>query len=343
MSSRPTCSVILVNWNGREFLGPCLAALQQQTFSDFETVMVDNASTDGSADWVAVNYPGVHLLHSERNVGFPAGCNAGIAAAQGEFLVLLNNDTEASPTFLEELVHTARLDERVGMVAGVLVFARQPGWINSAGITMHWDGTALDYAANQPLESLPSAPVEIFGPSGGAALYRRAMLEEVGALRSDFFAYLEDADLAWRGRLAGWEGLLAPRAVARHAYSATSGRGSSFKSFQMARNRLLLLYLDLPAGLWLRYGACILAYDLAAGAYGLLRDRAVVRGRLAALRMFPALRADRRAVQKLRRVPLSALARWMERPLGPGEVVRMRRRIAALAEGEGRQGDKVTG
>lgn len=332
MSPAPLVSVILVNYNGRPLLGPCLESLRGQAGVPFEIVLVDNASGDGSVPYVAEHYPEVRLLPQERNLGFAAGNNAGIAAARGEFLVLLNNDTQAEPGFLSALFEAARSDPSVGMVAGVLVFAHRPERINSAGLRVQWDGVVLDERCGAPRESLPQAPVEVFGPCGGAALYRRAMLAEVGDLRPNFFAYLEDADLAWRGRLAGWRCLLAPGAVVRHIYSATAGGDSAFKSFHLARNRLLLLYLDLPAGLWWRYFPFIVGYDLAACAYGLLSgDLPVLRGRLAALRMLPALRLQRQAVQRLRRVSLGELARWLVPPLSPWGTLRLRREIAALS------------
>ena len=328
----PLCSVILVNWNGKPLLGPCLDALRRQTFPDFETILVDNGSSDGSPEWAAAHYPEVCLLVNERNLGFAEGNNLGIAAARGEYLVLLNNDTQAEPRFLEALVEIAHRDGRVGMVGGVLVFAHRPNVVASAGIRMQRDGVAVDHLAGRPLEILPRDTLEAFGPCGGAALYRRAMLDEVGLFRPEYFAYLEDVDLAWRGRLAGWRCKIAPQAVARHVHSASSGQRSSFKSFHLARNRLLCLFLNLPAGLWVRYSPLILAYDLAACAYGLLaRDREVLRGRLAGLRMLPGLRSARRAAQRLRRVSLRHLARLLSPPMAPWTSLRLRREIDWLA------------
>jgi GT2 family glycosyltransferase len=333
VTSAPACSVIVVNWNGRHLLGPCLESLRQQTFRDFETILVDNASTDGSPQWVAAHHPDVRLLVNDRNLGFAEGNNVGLAAAEGEFAVLLNNDTEAEPGFLQAMVDVARQDESLGMVAGVLVFAHRPERVASAGIRVQWDGVALDHLVGRPREDLPGDPVEVFGPCGGAALYRRAMLAEVGVFSPEFFFYLEDVDLAWRGHLAGWGSLLAPKAVVRHVYSASAGQGSPFKSFQLARNRLLVLFLNLPAGLWLRYSPFVLAYDMAACAYGLIsRDWGVLRGRLAALRMLPGLWSRRRAVQRLRRVPLRALSGALHPPIAPWTTLHLRREIDRLIE-----------
>jgi GT2 family glycosyltransferase len=333
VSSAPTCSVIILNWNGLSFLGPCLEALQRQTFRDFEIVLVDNASTDGSPEWVTTHYPDVRLVANKENLGFTGGNNAGFAVAQGEFQILLNNDTEVAPTFLEKLVEAALQDERVGMVASVLVFAHRPEYINSAGIQVHWDGVGLDYLTSRPVSELPPTPVEVFGPSGGAGLYRRAMLEEVGTFHPEFFIYVEDVDLAWRGQLAGWRCMLAPQAIVRHVYSATMIKKSPRKMFLLARNRLLTLFLNLPTGLWLRYGAFILAYDLAACAYGLATgDHEIVRGRLEALKMVPSLRSRRRVIQRQRKVPLRELTRLLSPPLAPWTTLRLRREIDRLAQ-----------
>lgn len=338
--SPPTVSVILVNWNGRHLLGPCLEALRRQTWPDFEVILVDNASSDGSAAWVAEHYPEVRVVCNERNLGFAEGNNRGLAAARGEFIVLLNNDTEAEPDFLAALMAAARQDERIGAVAGVLVFAHRPEIVASAGMRMGWDGVALDRMVGRPRSALPPAPEEVFGASGGAALYRRAMLDEVGFFHPEYFFYLEDADLAWRARLAGWRCCLAPRAVVRHIYSASAGQGSPFKSFHLARNRWLVLFLNLPLGLGLWCWPFILAYDLAACIYGLLAgDREVLRGRLAALRLLLRLWPRRRDVQRLRREPLRRLAALLSPPLAPWTTLRLRREVAALARGDGAQGD----
>jgi GT2 family glycosyltransferase len=232
-------------------------------------------------------------------------------------------------------VETARQDERIGAVAGVLVFAHRPEVVASAGLRVGWDGVAVDARAGRPRSELPAAPVEVFGASGGAALYRRGMLDEIGPFSSAYFFYLEDVDLAWRARLAGWRCLLAPQAVVRHVYSATAGQGSPFKSFHLARNRWLTLFLNLPAGLGLLCAPLILAYDLAACAYGLFqRDYEVLKGRWAALRMLPALWPQRRAVRRLRRVPLTEIVRWLSPPLAPWTTLRLRREIGELVIGD---------
>ncbi len=216
-------SVVVVTWNGLHLLQPCVAALQAQTVAH-ELVIVDNGSADGTAAWVGEALPGATLVALPTNLGFAGGNNAGIRVAGGELIVLINNDTLPDPDFLAELIAPHLAHRRLGATAGVLTFAHQPHLVASAGIAVGRDGVHRDLWATWPVTDLPAGPVPIFGASGGAACYRRAALDDVGLLDEQFFAYLEDADLAWRLRLRGWETWLAPRARIRHIYSATSGQ-----------------------------------------------------------------------------------------------------------------------
>jgi GT2 family glycosyltransferase len=181
---------------------------------------------------------------------------------------------------------------------------------------------------------MPAQPVEIFGASGGLALVRRAMLNDVGLFAGQFFSYLEDADLAWRARLRGWGAVLAPGARARHVYSATGGQGSPFKDGLLGRNRLRLIVRCLPAPILASCAPAILRYDLLAASYGLLRGRpAMAAGRLEALRELPALLAQRRAIQAGRTAPIGDLAAWVEPAPSPLAALYEQRRLAALLGG----------
>jgi GT2 family glycosyltransferase len=168
----------------------------------------------------------------------------------------------------------------------------------------------------------------VFGASGGLALLRRELIADVGSFEPAFFNYLEDADLAWRARLRGWGCVLAPLARARHVYSASSVEGSPFKQRLLARNRLRVIVRCLPGPLLRACWPAILRYDLLALAYGLLRRQpAILRGRFEALREFPALAAQRRAIQAGRTAGLSDLEPWIVPPLPPLAVLRARCRL----------------
>ncbi|MGE5618269.1 MAG: glycosyltransferase family 2 protein [Sphingomonadaceae bacterium] len=308
----PLASVVIANWNGRVHLERCLAALASQSLDRFEVILVDNGSTDGSAEMVSERFPWVRLIVCPRNLGFAAANNVGILASAAQFVATLNNDTEPRPDWLERLLAPALADDGVGMVASKMVFAHRPGTINSAGIALDPAGIAWDRLGGEP-DRGGGAVEEVFGPCAGAALYRRAMLDEVGLFDEDFFAYLEDLDLAWRARLAGWRALYAPDAVVTHVHSATGVEGSPFKSYHLGRNKLWTIFKNYPAPQIFLALPLIVAYDLAATLYGVIsrRDFASLEGRLAGMIGLPRQWSKRRRVQRMRRVAYSTLARQM--------------------------------
>jgi GT2 family glycosyltransferase len=289
-------AVVIPNWNGAALLGPCLAAVHAQRYQDHEVVVVDNGSRDASLA-VLGRFPAVRVLRLGRNRGFGAATNAGIRATSGRYVATLNNDALPGPDWLGALVTAAEADPRVGMCASRMVLASRPDTLDSCGIAVDRAGIAWDLLGGEPLGADCQLD-EPFGPCAGAALYRRAMLAEIGLFDEGFFAYLEDVDLAWRARTGGWRCRYVAAAEVRHAHSATAGEGSTRKRFLLGRNKVWLLAKNYPAtDLW-RWLPLVVAYDLAAVGYGLAvrRDGAALRGRLAGLGGLPrALRARRAA------------------------------------------------
>lgn len=290
-------SVIILTWNGRRYLDDCLSSLAAQTFHDFETILVDNGSTDGSADYVRSEFPWVRLLELPENVGFAEGNNRGLALAQGDYIVALNNDTKVDPGFLAELIRVVEDDARVGMVAARMRNYYRPERIDAAGLKIGVNGLGYNIGFGAVDDGrYDGAP--LFGPCGGAALYRREMLDEIGFFDPDFFAYYEDFDLAWRARLAGWKALAAPRALVYHVHSATGGEMSGFKVYHTQRNKWFVIVKNWPAALLRRHLAAILCADLAAFCLAMLRGRglAALRARLDVLRGLGRLLQKRRGV-----------------------------------------------
>ncbi len=341
MSSVPL-SAVIVSWNGMRHLPDCLAALAPQLPAGAEIVLVDNGSTDGMVAWARGAYPAARVVALRENLGFAGGVNVGLRAARGELLLLLNDDAFAEPGFVAALLDALARRPEVGAAGAVLLFAHRPEIVASAGIRARRDGLALDLWAGQLAADLPADPQPIMGPSGGAAIYRRALLADVGLMEPGFFNYLEDVDLAWRALLRGWRSVVVPGARARHVYSATGGQGSPFKQRLLGRNRVRVLVRCLPAELLPGCLPAILAYDLLAIGYGTLAGRpAIVGGRMAALRELPALLRERRAIQSRRTAPAIAVARWLEPAAPPWATLREQRRLdAILAERSPR--DKVT-
>jgi GT2 family glycosyltransferase len=327
----PMLSTIIVCWNGMRHLPNCLAALLPQLPGDAEIILVDNGSTDGTAAWARAAYPTMRIIALPANLGFAGGVDAGLRAARGDLLLLLNDDAFAEPGCVAALLDFMTAHAEIGAAGAVLLFAHRPELVASAGIRVRRDGLALDLWAGRPAAELPAGPQPIFGPSGGAALYRRALLEDVGLMEPSFFNYLEDADMAWRALLRGWRSVVVPAARARHVYSATGGQGSAFKQRLLGRNRLRTIVRCMPAPLLARGVPAILAYDLLVVGYSTVaRQPATIAGRLAALRELPELLRQRRAIQSRRTAPVEAIARWLEPAGPPWSALREQRRLDAI-------------
>ncbi|MGZ3424940.1 MAG: glycosyltransferase family 2 protein [Polyangiales bacterium] len=248
----PTMSVVIVNWNEAEFTRRCLRSLEAQTDRAFETVVVDNGSKDDSAAMVRREFPWVKLIETGANLGFAGGSNAGLEVATGDWIATLNNDTIVDPRWAEELRKAARTAApEVGMLQSCMVLLREDRHINSTGLQLYSDGRADDRDFGvAPREAAGAG--EIFCPTAGAALYRRAMLEATrlssGYFDSDYFMYFEDVDLGWRCRLAGWSALYVPEAIVLHEFQGSSKKlAGSFIGLHLRRNRLRTL---LKNGSW---------------------------------------------------------------------------------------------
>lgn len=325
-------SLVVVTWNGLHVLRDCVGALALQSHPH-ELVVVDNGSSDGTLEWLRHNAPHAHVVPLQHNLGFAAGNNAGLRAATGELLVLLNNDTIAAPDFVAQLTAPFERDKQLAAAAGVLLFAHRPELVASAGISVGRDGLHRDLWMLRPVAELPEQTTPVFGASGGAACYRRTALEDVGLLDERYGSYLEDADLAWRLRLAGWDCVSVPLARARHVYSATASHGSPFKQRLQARNRVRVLVRCLPAWLWEKHWPAITRYDLLAMAYAVLRRQpALIAGRLEAMRDMPALLGQRRRLAKRKRVPGASLERWLTPSATVREILRQQRDLDAVLQ-----------
>ncbi len=306
---RPPLSVVIPTWNARRFLPAVLQALRSELTSDDEIILVDNASRDHAGAWAQRHARDVRVVMLPVNRGFAGGTNAGIAVATHDLLLLCNDDALVEPGSIAALWAPIAHAPNTGAAAGVLLNSRRPRTVASAGIAVRHDGVAVDYAIGQPVATLPTTPYPVFGASGGFALLRRAMLTDCGTFAASFFNYLEDADLAWRARLRGWETYVAPGARARHVCSAS---GSGLKQRLLARNRLRLLVRCLPAPLLRECLPSIALYDALAVLYGLWRAHDIAAGRLAVLPELPALLRQRRTIQTRRTAPIAMLRAWLQ-------------------------------
>ena len=247
-------SVIIPNLNGAGWLRDSIESIWAQTETDFELIVVDNGSTDESLA-IARSYrgrPGYTLIENSANTGFSHAVNQGIAVAKGEYIALFNNDAFAEPRWLAELIRTAEADERIFAVSSLMLRYYEPELADDAGDYV----TLLGFACKRGdglKASRYQKPGRIFSACGGAALYRRAILDKIGVFDELFFAYYEDVDLSWRANNFGYKNVYCPTARCRHICGATTGavRYNPFKSIQSGRNSILLPYKNMPAAMLL--------------------------------------------------------------------------------------------
>ncbi|MCS6871483.1 MAG: glycosyltransferase family 2 protein [Anaerolineae bacterium] len=306
----PLLSVIIPNWNGVSHLPTCLESLRKQTYQQLEVIVADNASTDGSQALIRAQFPEARLIELPENRGFTGACNAGLRAANGDFLALLNNDTEADSCWAEEIVACFARHPEAGFVASKILLFDRRDVFHTAGDFYTVDGRAGNRGVWQRDEGQFEREEYVFSACGGAAAYRRAMLDQIGLLDDDFFFSMEDVDLAWRANLADWRCVYTPRAVVYHKLSATGGGVTA--SFYDGRNALWVIAKNYPSFLWRKHWRRIVAAQ-AQTAWQALRAwrgaaaRAKLRGMVAGVLGLPRMLKKRRAIQASRRISDSAL------------------------------------
>jgi GT2 family glycosyltransferase len=300
----PLASVIVPSLNGAHLLPACLDSLVSQSYANVQVIVADGASTDGTSELLARRYPSVRLLTLRRNLGFAGNVNAGLRAARGEVLCLLNNDARADCDWVAACVEALADHPKAGSIASKVLYA-DGRTISSAGDLLSQDGAAHQRGNGHLDAPAWDVAVDVFGASGGAAAYRRTMLADVGLLDEEFFMYLEDVDLAFRAQLRGWPCRYAPAARAVHLGGASGG--GALESFYNGRNLIRLLAKDLPNGLVPRLLPSIARFQARRAGEALATwrgaaARATLRGQLAGVAQLPRHLADRPAVQRRRRV-----------------------------------------
>jgi GT2 family glycosyltransferase len=302
----PLVSVIIVNWNGEEFLRDCLSALGNQTFRDFEVIFVDNGSADRSvtaADRLFNELSlSARIVRLTTNTGFTGGNIEGLRHCAGKYIALLNNDTVASEGWLAALVAAMDRHPETGMCASKLIVAGT-NVIDSAG-----DGLLTSLRAFKRGEGLPSgayaAEEYAFGACGGAAFYRRSMLDDIGFLDEDLFLYFEDADLSFRAQLRGWKCLFVPAAVVYHKVGGSRGTMGENAAFYGVRNDKIVTLKNVPALLMLVHLPTYLLAEVASILYHIRigRFKSYLRGNCEFLQHLPYYFKKRKRIMQLRRV-----------------------------------------
>ena len=280
-SEHPAVTALVLNWNGAAVAGDCLRSLQAQDYAALEVLVVDNASTDGSAEMIAREFPDIRLHVNAENLGFGGGNNVGIGLARAPYVLMCNNDTRLQPDAVRCLVEALEADPWAGSATGCIILA-ETGKVDATGIVVCPDGLALGRGRAEPPEAMDE-PAEVFYASDCCCLYRAAMLDDLrlpdGELYDeDFFAYADETDMGWRAQRLGWKSLYVPGAVVYHHHAASSGSVSPLLVRLVERNRIWVAVKNFPAWLIL-YGAAWSVYRTAWQVWGGLTGR----GRAAAM------------------------------------------------------------
>ena len=239
-------SVIIPNFNGMAYLDGVLSGLECQTVRNFEVILVDNGSSDGSCAFVASSYPWVHVIELPENFGFCKAVNEGIKASRAPYVLLINNDIEVTPDFIEEMLAAICRHKKAFSCAARMIQFHDRDRLDDAGNYYCALGWAYARGKGKDIHTYEKEE-KIFASCAGAAIYRRKIFEKIGYFDEEHFAYLEDMDVGYRARINGYENWYAPKAMVYHVGSGTSGsRYNHFKTRYSSRNNVYLIYKNMP-------------------------------------------------------------------------------------------------
>lgn len=297
--------VVIPNWNGADLLAECLASLEKQSHKA-SVVVVDNGSTDESVVLLEAQFPKVHLIQLDHNSGFTGGVNTGIEyalAQEAEAVALLNNDAVADKDWLAQLIERLKTDDEIGIVTSKML-RMDKKHLDDTGDFYTTRGMPFPRGRNEVDKGQYDTAEPVFSASGGASLYRAAMLQEVGLFDQDFFAYFEDVDLSFRARLAGWGVWYEPAAVVYHHVNATSDKLGNFSRYHSIKNFIYTYNKNMPGRLFWKYKP-LFFYQLLRMGLGALRDGHLLvymKAVAAALLKAPSILSKRHQIQKSRQI-----------------------------------------
>lgn len=242
-------SVIIPNWNGWNLLKVCLNSLKKQTYSNFETIIVDNGSSDGSFGYIKKFFPKIQIIALDKNYGFARAVNEGIKKAAGDYIILINNDTEVDKYCLEFLVKAAGRRQEVGFIAAKMLNFYKRDIIDSAGDYIDIVGHANNIGLGEKDGATFNLAKEVFLATGGGSLFKKKVFEKVGLFDENYFAYMEDVDFCLRAQMQGYKGWYEPKAVIYHIHKATGNRNKSNLEYLQFRNMIMTIIKDFPTAL----------------------------------------------------------------------------------------------
>ncbi len=294
-------AVVVVNWNSGDLLGQCLSSLSRQNPPPDKIIVVDNASTDGSAAGIEARYRNTKIIQLDTNTGFAAGNNIGVDAAKDcDWIALVNPDAFAEPDWLERIISAAKENREYAFFGSRVLAANQSNRLDGTADVYHVSGVHWRRGHGQKENGRDLKPEEIFSPCAAAALYRRDAFLKVGGFDHSYFCYSEDVDLGFRLRLAGYRCLYVPDAIVRHVSSATTGgQHSDFSVYHGHRNLVWTYLKNMPWPLFWLYGPQHLLLNIVTLVWFSLRGQAWViwKAKWDALKGLPRILKERRGIQ----------------------------------------------
>lgn len=319
MPTLPLVSIIIVAWNSSKYLPHCLESLLQQTFRDFEVIVIDNGSRDEGTRDLNEKYPGLEL-HVERlstNLGFARANNLGAHLARGKWLALLNADAFPQTDWLEQIIRVAGKHPEFSFFSSRQIQLNRPELLDGSGDEYHISGLAWRRFYNYQAQVYGVREEEVFSACGAAAVYLREDFLNAEGFDESYFSYFEDVDLGFRLRLAGRRCLYVPQAVVHHVGSASSGKTSDFVIYHGHRNLVWTFFKNMPAGLFWQYLPLHLLMNLFFIGSFLIKGKgaAILRAKVDAFSRLPAIIRQRKRVQRSRRIPARQIRQVMSREL----------------------------
>ncbi len=301
-------SVIIVNWNGKQHLEECLDSLSKQTFKAFESILVDNGSSDGSVEFIEKNFPAVKIVKLDKNEGFCRGNNIGLQHARGEYIALLNNDTLLDIHWLEELLRAMTEHSHVDICASCIVNYFFRDILDAAGDGFDLCGSGYKIGEGMPVSKFQKERY-VFGACAGAALYKRSMIDEIGFFDERFFAVGEDLDLSFRALMAGYKCLYVPGAIVYHKVNRTVGRNSDFLLYHSRRNVEYTFFKNMPFPLIIVTLPLHIIYNLLtfSQAFFEKRTRIFLKAKKDFIKNFKKIYKLRKKIQEKRKISLKEL------------------------------------
>lgn len=317
----PFFSVIVLFWKGRQYIQQCLDALNKQTYADFEIILIDNASPEPLPDGLLENYPNLHIRFSrqDQNLGFAGGNNLGASLAEGKYLALLNSDAFPEPDWLENI--RAAIERYPGyFFASKQIMANTPDRLDGEGDVYHISGLAWRRSYNRPVSESQSVEDEVFSPCAAAGVYPKEAFDLVGGFDTDYFAYVEDIDLGFRLRLAGYKCIYLPTAVVYHVGTGSTGLKSELSTYYGHRNLIWTFFKNMPAVLLVLLTPFHLALNLGLVIHSVVQRRGSVlfRAKVDGFRTLGPVLRKRKEIQKDRKVSIIELLSAMDtNPFSP--------------------------